>query len=74
MCGGQEGRGRGDSAVISPGRFRTFCSDAFLFDSSSVSGRENQTIAMGNGLQPSQDIHAKIPEWNVVLMFDGIFR
>lgn len=33
-----------------------------------------QTPAMGNGLQPSQDIHAKIPEWNVVLMFDGILR
>lgn len=32
-----------------------------------------QTTAMGSGLQPSQVIHAKIPEWNV-LMSDGILR
>lgn len=32
-----------------------------------------QTAAMGNGLQPPQDTHAKIPEW-AGLMFDGILR
>lgn len=71
--GKHAGRGLGVIGVTSLGLSHKLCSDVFLFDSSRGSGRENST-AMGNGLQPSQDIQVKIPERSVVLVLDGILR
>lgn len=35
---------------------------------------QRELSCYGKWVKPSQDIHAKVPEWNVVLVFDGMLR
>lgn len=61
-------------AAFPEGHFTSSALTHFFLILPEVLAERIQTTAIGSGFEPSQDTHVKVPQWNLVLVCDGILR